>query len=141
MKIYGWIFSILIIASVIALANWWYPPAQAAGGGVITTVNSQGVAGVPVSVGACSGAATKVLAGNNTRASWTILPEGADIRCNVGTAGDTAASPAPTATVGFLFKSNSLVPETTLNIGSSVAMLRLDCCGVSGAVSVDSWEE
>lgn len=104
-------------------------------------VNSQGTAGAPVSAGACAGGATIVLLGNPSRSTWTLMPEGADIRCNVGTSGNVAASPVPTATVGFLFKSNILAPEKTIGIGSSVAGLRLDCCGVAGAVPVDTWEE
>jgi hypothetical protein len=70
-----------------------------------------------------------------------LLPEGADIRCELGTAQNGAPVFTPTATVGFLFKSNVLVPETTINIGVGIAKMRLDCCGVAGAVSVSSWGE
>jgi hypothetical protein len=63
------------------------------------------------------------------------MPEGADIRCETGTSGNAAASPAPTATVGILLKSNVVVTETVLS------SLRIDCCGVAGAVSVDTWHD
>jgi hypothetical protein len=106
-----------------------------------TVVNERGVAGAPISVHACSVQADEVIPGTPTTSNWSIMPEGADIRCNVGTSANGAASPVPTASVGFLFKSNVLVPETTLNLGSSVGTLRLDCCGVAGAVPVDSWHE
>lgn len=100
-------------------------------------INQQGSAGAPVSAGACSGAATLVIAGSPANTSWAIMPEGADIRCEVGTSANVAASPAPSATVGFLFKSNVLVTEPIGGLG----VLRLDCCGVAGAVPVDTWQQ
>jgi hypothetical protein len=102
-----------------------------------SVINQQGVAGVPVSAGACSGGATEVIAGSPANTNWAIMPEGADIRCEVGTSANVAASPVPTATVGLLFKSNVLVTEPIGGLG----VLRLDCCGVAGAVSVDTWQQ
>ncbi len=101
-----------------------------------TVINQQGVSGAPVSAGACSGAATEVIAGSPATTSYAFMPEGADIRCELGTSANGAASPAPSATVGFLFKSNVLVTEPVGGLGT----LRLDCCGVAGAVSVDTWQ-
>lgn len=98
------------------------------------TVNELGVATAPVSVLACP-TVTKVITGSKTSTSWAIMPEGADIRCNVGTSADVSASPVPTATVGILLKSNVIVEETTLST------LRVDCCGVAGAVPTDTWHE
>jgi hypothetical protein len=106
----------------------------------ITVINELGTAGAPVSAGACSGAATEIFPTGITT-NWSLLPEGGDIRCSLRGTPDATASPAPTATVGFLFKSNVLVPGTTLNLGSGVSKLGLDCCGVAGAVSVDTWRE
>lgn len=104
-------------------------------------INEQGTAGVPVSVQACSGGSTKTIASVYSSTTWTLMPEGADIRCEQRALPDGAAVITPTATVGFLFKSNVLVAEPTLNIGGTAARLGLDCCGVAGAVSVDTWHE
>ena len=106
-----------------------------------TFINSQGSAGVPITVADCAASTTKLLAGKRGRTSWTILPEGGDIRCELGTADDGAPVIAPSATAGFLFKSNVGVSESTLGLGSSFVTLRLDCCGVSGAVPVSTEEE
>lgn len=99
------------------------------------TINEQGTSGAPIQVHACAVQADEVIAGTPASTSWAILPEGADIRCGVGTSANGAASPVPTATVGILLKSNVLVTETLLST------LRVDCCGVAGAVSVDTWHE
>ena len=102
-------------------------------------VNEAGSAGAPVS--AANGTATKIIASVGSSTDWSFMPEGADIRCNLRTSADGAASPAPTATVGFLFKSNVLVTNNTLGLGASTAKLGLDCAGVAGAVPVDTWHE
>lgn len=105
-------------------------------------INETGTALAPVSVGACSGAATKVIAGASWSSQYWIMPEGADIRCVPGTSGDVASGTAPSATVGFLFKSNILVNIANgVKQGQPSATLRLDCCGVAGAVPTDTWHE
>ena len=106
-----------------------------------TIINEQGTAGAAVSAGVCSGGATEMFPTSNATTDWSFMPEGADIRCEVRGSPDAAANPVPTANAGFLFKSNVLINETTLNLGSGVAKLGLDCCGVAGAVLVDTWRE
>jgi hypothetical protein len=106
-------------------------------------VNEKGTSGAPVSAQACSGGTTQILNGSPSASSWSIMPEGADIRCTRGTWANGAPATAgaldpwvPTATVGFLFKSNVLVTNP-----NSSSTARVDCCGVAGAVSVDTWHE
>ncbi len=113
-------------------------PTPIAGG----PINSQGVAGAPVSVSTCASGSSKLLAGNASRSDWSVLPEGCDMRCMLGTTQDVAPPIPPSATAGMLFKSNILVPERTLqSLGSATVTRRMDCCGVSGACSVSTWEE
>jgi hypothetical protein len=121
-----------LVAALMAMASCWQPAWA-------LTINETGTSGAPVSVGACSGAATKVIASDPSALSWSLIPESGDIRCMPRTLADGAASPAPTATVGFLMKSNVVVEEN--NLRSMVVTQGLDCCGVSGAVSVDTWRE
>jgi len=128
MKTLLWLLALVAIPAV-ALATT--PP----------VINEQGTSGAPVSAGACSGGATEMFPTSYTTTDWSLMPEGGDIRCELRAIPDGAASPVPTATVGFLFKSNVLVSQTTLNLGSAVVRFGLDCCGVSGAVSVDTWRE
>ena len=106
-----------------------------------TIINEQGTAGAAVSAGVCSGGATEMFPTSNATTDYALMPEGADIRCEVRGSPDAAANPVPTATVGFLLKSNVLYSETTLNLGAGVTKLGLDCCGVAGAVPVDTWRE
>lgn len=128
MKKLSWlVFAVLLAIPVVALAT--VPP----------VINEQGTAGAAVSAGACAGGATEVLPSSNTTTAWAVMPEGADIRCELRAIPDAAASPVPTATVGFLFKSNILVNQSTL--GTTTAHFGLDCCGVAGAVPVDTWRE
>lgn len=104
------------------------------------TFNSLGTTKAPLSITS----AAKVLAGNQFRRSWCILPEGVDIRCNVGGIDDSAPVVTPTSARGFLVKSNSLVCADTgsnSNTPSSVdPQMRLDCASTAGAVSVDTSE-
>lgn len=102
-------------------------------------VNEAGSAGAPVS--AASGVATKIIASVAISTDWSFMPEGGDVRCNLRTSADGAASPTPSATVGFLFKSNVLVTNATIGIGATTAKLGLDCAGVAGSVPVDTWHE
>ena len=125
-----------LIALIFALA-----PAATVFAASPPVINEQGTAGAPVLVGACSGGATELFPSSYTTTDWSLMPEGADIRCELRALPDGAASPVPTATAGFLFKSNVLIPETTLNLGATTSRFGLDCCGVAGAVSVDTWRE
>lgn len=102
----------------------------------LAVVNETGTGTVPKSVQACSGGADKVIAGSSSATSYAIRPEGADIRCNEGTAADAAANPAPSATAGWLIKSDEVHFE-----GAHSVTLRLDCCGVAGVVPVDTWHK
>ena len=102
-------------------------------------INEAGVSGAPKS--AANGTATKMIASVASSTDWSFMPEGADVRCELRGPNDEAASPAPSATVGFLFKSNVLIANTTMGIGASTAKLGLDCAGVAGAVPVDTWHE
>jgi hypothetical protein len=102
-------------------------------------INEAGSAGAPVT--AASGVATKIISSVSTSTDWSFMPEGGDVRCELRGSPDAAASPAPSATVGFLFKSNVLIANTTFGLGATTAKLGLDCAGVSGGVPVDTWHE
>lgn len=106
-------------------------------------INSQGNIGAPITVPACNGSASAtILTGRRVRVSYAFMPEGTDIRCTNGTTANGAPRFVPNTTIGFLFKSNVMYTEqTSQSAGSAGTTLRIDCCGVGGTVSVDTWEE
>lgn len=103
-------------------------------------INDTGAAGAPVAVSACSGGSTEVIRGSRSNTTWTVMCE-ADARCELGDSADDAPIITPTATVGFLFKANQYINEASISVGSAIVTLRMDCCGVAGATSCDSWRE
>lgn len=103
-------------------------------------INDQGLGGAPVAVSACASGSTEVIMGSRTNTTWTVQCE-ADCRCELGDSVNDAPVIAPSATVGFLFKANVPYNEASIGLGSSVVTLRMDCCGVAGATSCDSWRE
>jgi hypothetical protein len=103
-------------------------------------INDMGTAGAPVGVAACGSGSTQVIFGSNINTTWTVMCE-ADSRCTLGDSINTAPAITPTATAGFLFKANQYVNEASLGLGSTVVHDRMDCCGVAGATSCDSWRE
>lgn len=100
--------------------------------------NERGTSGAPISVTTVA----KVLAGKPFRHSWCILPETVAIRCMQGGSDDTAASPAPSSTVGFYFPAGLLACVNTgtgQGSGQVDPTLRLDCCSTAGATNVSTW--
>ena len=103
-------------------------------------INDMGTGGAPVSVSACGSGSTQVIFGSYVNTTWSFLPE-ADVRCTLGDPVNTAPSMTPTTTIGFFFKANTLVNESSLGLGSTVVKDRMDCCGVAGAANCDTWRE
>jgi len=111
--------------------------ATAEGTGIV--INDQGTSGAPVSVTT----ALMIIRRNTARYQWCIEPETVAIRIEVST-GSGAASPAPSATVGFYIPAGTTYCErmgsqATGQIGSAIN--EVDACSTAGATSVDTWEE
>lgn len=103
-------------------------------------VNSQGTSGAPISV---TNSVATVLLFNGGRKGWCIEPETVAIRC-VPSNTSAAASPVPSATVGFEFPLGQItchnsIPAMSSQSGSQT--VRLDCFSTGTATNVDTWEE
>lgn len=136
-----------LLIAVMALGMCWLatlsPPVRKASATPTPTpsiINDLGSAGAPVAVAACSSGSTQIIEGSRSNTTWTVLCE-ADARCELGDSLNDAPVIAPTATVGFLFKANVYVTEASVGLGSAVVTNRVDCCGVAGATSCDTWRE
>ena len=78
---------------------------------------------------------TQVLAFDTSRLSWTIHPNGANIRCIPGNTSGQPSSTVPTSTVGYEITGNSYITNY------SSYTVSLACTAEAGSVVVDIWAD
>jgi len=121
-----------------------------AGSTPTVTVNGATTGSAGTKVVISNSTATKLLAGNPNRLSWTAIcvdttataPEIAAM-CMPGGSNNTAASPAPSATVGFPLMANTYLDNEDFGArGLDSLHDRLDCFGaLAASTNCYTWEQ